>query len=194
LPLGGLKPKDHSMTQLKTISTAVTARDAQIREAQNTVIARMQSDLAPARSTIRTTGSVGEGLACHVSQGRFDAILDLGKGMGGDCAGPSPGFFARAAIAGCVAIAVKMLAAREGVRFETVDVAVETDFDDAALFGLGDGSAAPLETRVLIDVATTADDAVARDIVARALTMDPWFIALRDPQVLVASTTIRKGV
>ena len=139
------------MTHQLKIPVQGTDRDAQIREAQNAVIARMLSDLSKARSTLLTTGRVGDGLACHVTQGRFEAVLDLGFAMGGECAGPSPGFFARAAIAGCVAMAVKMLAAREGFRFDNVDVTVETDFDDAALFGLGSGQAAPLETRIGIE-------------------------------------------
>jgi uncharacterized OsmC-like protein len=170
------------MTQHFRIPVQGSDRDAQIREAQSAVIARMQSDLSKARSTLLTTGRVGDGLACHVAQGRIEAVLDLGSAMGGKCAGPSPGFFARAAIAGCVAMAVKMLAAREGVRFDNVDVIVETDFDDAALFGLGSGQAAPLETRIGIEVTTDAPESTVREIVDQALARDPWYLALRDPQ------------
>ncbi|MCB2100079.1 MAG: OsmC family protein [Rhodobacterales bacterium] len=170
-------------------STPPQDRDAVIRDRQNAVIARMQADPEAARSTIVTTAVVGEGLACNVRQGRFSALLDLGPGMGGDAAGPSPGFFGRAAIGGCVAMAVKMLAAREGVRFRRVTATVETDFDDTALFGLGASSAAPTETRVIVTVVTDADPAVVDDIVARTLDMDPWFLALRDPQRV--RTTVR---
>ena len=166
-------------------------RDAQIRDAQNEVIARMQSELSKARSTIQTKGHIGDGLACHVTQGRFEAVLDLGIAMGGKCAGPSPGFFARAAIAGCVALAVKMLAAREGVRIENIEVIVETDFDDAGLFGLGSGQAAPLETRVGIDITTDAPEGTVRDVVNRALAWDPWYLALRDPQQVSTRLCVR---
>lgn len=166
-------------------------RDAHIRDAQTAVMARMQADLAKAKSTVTTKGHVGEGLACRVTQGRFDAMLDLGKAMGGDCTGPSPGFFARAAIAGCVAIAVKMLAARKNVRFEAVDVTVETDFDDAALFGLGSGHAAPRDTRIGIDVITDAPEKTVREIVDQALAWDTWFLALRDPQQTTTRLSVR---
>jgi uncharacterized OsmC-like protein len=143
-----------------------------------------------ARSTIRTHGVVQDGLTCHVTQGKFAATLDLGPGMGGNAAGPSPGFFARAAIAGCVAIAVKMLAAREGLCFSAVEVDVETEFDDAALFGIGSGSAAPVATRIAVGIATEADEDAVRDVVARALEMDPWFLALRDPQQVSATVEV----
>ena len=166
-------------------------RDARIRDAQNAVIKRMRASPENARSTIRTEGRVDEGLTCHVSQGRFETVMDLGFAMGGDCAGPSPGYFARAAIAGCVSIAIKMLAAREGLRFESVAVAVETDFDDSALFGIGIASAAPVETRISIDVSTDAEGTIVKDIVDRVLEMDPWFLALRDPQNVATSIALQ---
>lgn len=170
------------MTQHLTASPQAMDRDAEIRDAQAAVIARMKSDPDKARSTIKTNGHIGEGLACHVTQGRFEMVLDMGKAMGGACAGLSPGFHGRAAIAACVAMAVKMLAARESVRFEAVDVSVEMDFDDAALFGLGSGNAAPLDTRIAIDVRTDADECTVQDIVDQALAWDIWYLALRDPQ------------
>ncbi|MBU2868035.1 OsmC family protein [Pacificibacter marinus] len=170
------------MTQHFTTSPQNTDRDAHIRDAQNAVIARMKSDPSKARSTVKTNGHISEGLACHVTQGRFEMMLDMGRAMGGECAGLSPGFHGRAAIAACVAMAVKMLAARESVRFEAVDVSVEMDFDDAALFGLGSGHAAPLDTRIAIDVTTDAADSTVRGIVDQALAWDIWYLALRDPQ------------
>lgn len=174
--------KNNNMTQHFTTSPQNTDRDAHIRDAQNAVIARMKSDPSKARSTVKTNGHIGEGLACHVTQGRFEIMLDMGRAMGGECAGLSPGFHGRAAIAACVAMAVKMLAARESVRFEAVDVSVEMDFDDAALFGLGSGHAAPLDTRIAIDVTTDAADSTVRGIVDQALAWDIWYLALRDPQ------------
>ncbi|GEM_PF-853954 len=175
-------------------TTANRGRDAIIRDNQNAVIARMAADLDAARSTIVTTGRIDEGLSCTVRQGKFSTVTDLGRGMGGDATGPSPGFHARAAIAGCVGMGVKMLAAREGAVFRSIEVTVETDFDDSALFGLGTATAAPLKTRIGIAIDSDEDEALINEIVDRALVMDPWFLALRDPQnvivrVKVADTT-----
>ena len=160
------------------------ARDATIREAQNGVIARMKANPEKAGSTIMTTGRVENGLVCTVQQGKFSTVMDLGRGMGGDASAPSPGFYARAAIAGCVAMAIKMLAARECLEFASVEVTVETDFDDGALFGLGEASAAPAETRVNIDIASGEPAEFVHDLVGRALEMDPWYLALRDAQTV----------
>ncbi len=162
----------------------IPARDEVIRQAQNGVIERMRQDLDAACNTIVTTGRVEEGLICHAAQGKYHATMDMGPGMGGDAAGPSPGFFARAAIVGCVGIGVKMMAAREGLVFRSVDVTIECDFDDAALMGLSPRTAAPLETRIRIEIDTDEDRATVQSLVDRALSKDPWYLALRDAQVV----------
>ena len=168
-----------------------SARDIRIRDSQNLVIERMKADPDAARSTIISTGSVREGLACTVQQGKFSAIMDLGHAMGGDAAGPSPGFFARAGIVGCVAIATKMAAARAGISIRQIMVEVETDFDDLAIFGLGGSSAAPTETRVTISIDSDEDEAEISGLVARVLEIDPWFLALRDAQNVKTSVQPR---
>ncbi|MDW4551677.1 OsmC family protein [Defluviimonas sp. D31] len=162
----------------------IPARDEVIRQAQSAVIDRMQRDIAAACNTLVTTGRIEDGLTCHAEQGKFRATMDMGPGMGGDAAGPSPGFFARAAIVGCVGIGVKMMAAREGLVFHSVDVAIECDFDDAALMGLSTRTAAPLESRIRIQIATDEGRAAVQGLVDRALSKDPWYLALRDAQVV----------
>ena len=61
---------------------------------------------------------------------------------------------------------------------------VETDFDDAALMGLSPRTAAPLETRIRIVIDSDASPEGVRDLTGRALSTDPWFLALRDAQVV----------
>jgi uncharacterized OsmC-like protein len=172
---------------MNAIVSIHTDPDERIRTAQNAVIERMRADLDAARNTVVTTGEINDGLACHVRQGKFSATLDFGPGMGGTGAGPSPGFHARAGICGCVAMGIKMLAAREGLAFRKTRVTVETDFDDAALFGLSSSTAAPIETRVTISIETDEDDDRVRALVDRALEMDPWYLALRDGQTVLRS-------
>jgi hypothetical protein len=59
---------------------------------------------------------------------------------------------------------------------------VETDFDDAALFGLGDAVAGPLETRIVVWAVAGMSAAALDALVERALQADPWFRALHDAQ------------
>lgn len=160
------------------------AQDDRIRASQSQVIARMQADPSACQRTYSTKGQIRAGLACHIEQGRLSAITDLGPAMGGDAAGPSPGFYARSAIVGCVGIGIKMLAVREGLVLETLTITVETDFDDTALMGLGANAAAPMATRVIIDIESAEDPSHIARIVDIALERDPWFLALRDAQVV----------
>lgn len=158
--------------------------DERIRSAQLNVIDRMRADPAACQRTYATAGQIGAGLTCRITQGRFSAITDLGLAMGGEAAGPSPGFFARSAIVGCVGIGIKMLAVREGLRLEKLTITVETDFDDTALMGLGSNPAGPIWTRVIIEIDSEDDPARIAEVVDRALERDPLFLALRDAQVV----------
>lgn len=116
------------------------------------------------------------------TQGEHSAVMDMPEIMGGDAAGPTPGFFARAGIAGCVSMGIKQTAVRAGVVFDTVSVDIETDFDDGASLGLGAASAAPLETRLIIRIKANLPESEVSAIIEKALEIDPWFLALRDAQ------------
>lgn len=168
--------EDFSMENLQT------KRDAQIQNCQTQVISYLSANTDQSTSTSKITGSVNDGLKCTVSQGRHQANMDMARAMGGDGTAPSPGFFAKAGLVGCLAIATKMTAAREGLQFRSVDVEIETDSDTLAIFGLGDKKAAPLDTRVKILIDTDEVSDVVEDLIERVLTMDTWFLALRDPQ------------
>lgn len=166
------------------LDTEQNTRDLRIRTAQARAIGIMQNDPERARSKTTTTGVVGAGLACTITQGDFRCVADLGQGMGGDATGPSPSFYARAAIAACVAMAIKMHAANEGRTFRQVAVDVETDMFDLALWGIGPHSAAPVSTTVTITIDTDEDAKAVRQIVDTALARDPWYLALRDRQTV----------
>ena len=160
-------------------------KDAEIRTAQERVIQVFRKKPTAAFSSMRASGHVGEGLACTVRQGDHQAVLDMSKALGGDERGPTPGFYIRAGLVGCIAIGIKLTAAREGIELDAIDVDVEMDFDDGAMFGLGSNTAAPLETRVIIALATAAPWDQVTAMVERALAADPFFLALRDAQKVV---------
>ena len=157
-------------------------RNTHIRQSQERFIASIQSRPQRPLSTSVTRGRLEHGLACHVTQGRHRALMDLGPALGGDNAGPTPSFYARAGIVGCVAMGIKLTATRAGMDFRSVDVAVETDCDDGGLFGLGTAGAAPVETRVSVSIDTDVPASQVQQLVQQALETDIWFLALRDAQ------------
>lgn len=157
-------------------------KDSRIRDAQTRVLDVFKKKPQAALSTNHATATVKDGLTCTFTQGEQSAVMDMPAIMGGDAAGPTPGFFARAGIAGCVSIGIKQTAVMNGLVFDTVIVDIETDFDDGALMGLGAAGAGPLETRLAIRIKSSLPQHEVSALVEKALAMDPWFLALRDAQ------------
>jgi len=159
-------------------------KDARIRDAQTRVQDVFKKRPQKALSTNYATAVIKDGLTCHFTQGDHSAVMDMSEIMGGDSAGPTPGFFARAGIAGCVSMGIKQTAILAGVVFETVTVDIETDFDDSAMWGLGNASAGPLETRLAIRISTSLPEPEVLALIEKALGMDPWYLALLNAQVV----------
>ena len=167
------------------------SKEEEIRSAHQRMYKVFSNRPESAFSTNYATAVVEDGLRCAFEQDGHKAVMDMPSIMGGDDAGPTPGFFGRAGVAGCVSIGLKQLAVSEGMTFDKITVDIETDFDDGASMGLGENSAAPLETRISITVATNEPLETVQDLVARLLEHDPWFLALRDAQLV--KTTVATG-
>lgn len=168
-------------------------RNSQIRSAQERLIAVYRQKPKTAFSTTQASGHIGEGLTCTFRQGDKEAVMDMSTVLGGDGKGPTPGFFIRAGLVGCVAIGIKLAATREAIPIDAIDVDIEMDFDDSAMFGVGGNSAAPLDTRFIITLASPAPWDEVTAMVDRALAADPYFIALRDAQKVSAEVVRGKG-
>lgn len=156
--------------------------DVQIREAQERAMSVFGRRPETALDTISASATVTAGLTCKFVQGEHSAVMDMPETVGGSDAGPTPGFFARAAVSGCIAIGIKMTATRLGISLASVRVDLEMDFDNSALFGMGDATAAPLVTRLDIKLESGESQEVLESLVETALKSDPYFLALRDPQ------------
>ena len=158
-------------------------KDSRIRNAQQRVVEVFTKRPQQALSTNYANATITDGLTCTFTQGEHSAVMDMPEIMGGDDTGPTPGFYARAGIAGCVSMGIKQTAVMAGAIFDSVAVDIETDFNDGAMMGIGAGtSAAPLETRLAIRIKADLPESEISAIVEKALGMDPWFLALRDAQ------------
>ena len=156
--------------------------DAKIKATQEANKVALTANPAGGIATAVLEATIGEGLACDVSDGTNATLIDMPETFGGTGQGPTPGFHARAAVAACVAIGIKATAIRVGLRFDEVKVRVEMDFDDGALYGLGENTAAPFFTRLVVDLKTKHSEVEVAPVIDLALETDPFFLALRDPQ------------
>lgn len=169
------------------------ANDEHIATALNRVVGFFEQKPEAGLETDRTTSVLEDGLVCVVKQGDHSAVIDMGKVMGGENAGPSPGFFGRAALISCIAIGLKMTAARAGVRLDKINVDVEMDWDNRGIFGLEDVSAGPIAIRVKIAVDSPESEEAIQAILSTALKNDPWLRAFADPQVIEPTLTVNSA-
>lgn len=131
------------------------------------------------------TAVVEQGLACRMVEKRHVLTADLPPSMGGEDSGPSPSTLLRAALSSCVAMGVKIWAARRDVPVNRIEVRVETDVDARGQFGVCETIAPGFEgVRLHIRVDSPADPDVLSDIVETSLRFSPLVDAFRNAQAI----------
>jgi uncharacterized OsmC-like protein len=141
------------------------------------------------------TAVVEDGLTCVVKEKHHVMTADLPPSMGGEDRGPSPSALLRAALSSCVAMGVKMWAARRNVAIDRVEVTVETDVDARGQFGVADEITPGFEdVRIRIQVDSTAEAEVLRDIVETSLRYSPLMDVFRRTQTVATHLTLGQRV
>ena len=79
--------------------------------------------------------TITNGLTCEIREGNWKFVADMPEQVGGNGAGPTPGVYGRAAFGSCLAIGYIMRAVALGVPINSLEVEVQADYDDGALFG-----------------------------------------------------------
>jgi uncharacterized OsmC-like protein len=141
------------------------------------------------------TAVVEEGLACCVQEKNHVVMADLPPSMGGEDSAPSPSVLLRAALASCVAMGVKLWAARKDVAVDRVEVRVETEYDARGQFGVSETIVPGFQSvRIHIDVQSAADPDLIRGIVDTSLRFSPLTDAFRRAQVLETHLSVGQPV
>lgn len=157
-------------------------KNTHAREAQLRAISIFEKRPERAQVVNRGSAEVREGLGCVFEQDGQRISVDMPKAIGGNEEAPSPGYFGRAAVCSCIAIGIKMTAARENLQLDAVRVGIEQDWDNRGVLAMEGASPVPSDTRIAIDVASPEAEEKVRSLVARALASDPWLLAFRDAQ------------
>jgi uncharacterized OsmC-like protein len=119
--------------------------------------------------------TITNGLTCKVQEGNWKFVADMPEQAGGNAAGPTPGVFGRAALASCLAIGYTMRAAASGISFNELEVEVQADYDDGALFGTSpDTPPGYLEIRYTVRVQTDATEKEVNQILDEADKHSPY--------------------
>ena len=170
-----------------------TTKDAHGRAAQLRAISVLTKRPDHARAIKGGSARVRDGLTCTYEEDGARAVMDMAETMGGNDDAPAPGFFARAGLAGCIAIGIKMTALREDVPVTDVTVRLAQDWDGRGVLGMPGAAAAAEATRLEIDLESAAPPDVLDALVEAALACDPWFLSFRDAQPVTVAVRVADG-
>ncbi len=142
------------------------------------------------RSTATSTARITEGLACTIQEGPWRFTVDMPEQVGGTASGPTPGVLGRAALGSCLAVGYVLYAAKAGIPIAGVEVVVETDFDDGALFGVADVPAGYLEVRYAVTVTSDAPEEQILRMLDDADAHSPYHDVFSRAQTLVRTARV----
>ncbi|MXO58266.1 hypothetical protein GRI89_01740 [Altererythrobacter salegens] len=153
--------------------------------------------LAPERGqrTYTNTARIESGTLCSVEEKGHRFLVDAGKGLGGGNEEPTPSALLRSALSSCIAIGVKLWAARREIPIDHVEVTLETDTDARGLLGLCSRTPPGFTgMRVQIDVRSPAPREVVEDVVATSLRLSPLVDALANAQQIQTFTHVESAL
>jgi uncharacterized OsmC-like protein len=103
--------------------------------------------------------TIKNGLTCEIREGDWTLTADMPEQAGGNAIGPTPGVFGRAAMGSCLAIGYRMRAAEMNIPVTGIEVEVQADYDDGALFGTAPGvPPGYLEIRFVVTINSNAPE------------------------------------
>lgn len=135
---------------------------------------------------------ITNGLTCEIQEGNWKMNSDMPTGAGGDGTAPTPGVYGRAALGSCLAIGYRMKAAELEIPIDSLEVIVEADFDDGALFGTSGKDVPPgyLEIRYTVNIESSASEEVILQLVEEGDAHSPYLDIFTRTQTCVRKVNI----
>lgn len=99
---------------------------------------------------------ITDGLSCEITEGKYKLVADMPESVGGNASGPTPGVYGRAAFGSCLAMAYMLKASAMNIKIDSLQVDVQADYDDGALFGTSTAPPGYLEVRYTVTIESDA--------------------------------------
>lgn len=133
--------------------------------------------------THKNSAVIDSGTRCRVREKHLDMIVDVPPSIGGGGEGPTPGTLMRSALTSCIAIGVKLWAARADMHIDYVDVQLEADVDARGEMGVDDDIAPGfLDMRLTISVRSDAPAKEVEALIERSLKYSALFDVISNEQ------------
>lgn len=142
--------------------------------------------------TGRSTTRIRDGLTCESEEGPWKFVTDMPEQVGGHALGPTPGVLGRAALGSCLAMGYAMYAAKLGVLIESLQVEVQADYDDGALFGVSESPPGYLEVRYSVTVVSDATELEILRVINEGDAHSPYLDVFQRAQSCVRHVSIIK--
>lgn len=135
------------------------------------------------------------GLHCVIEEGPWKFEADMPKGAGGSNLAPTPGVYGRGALGACLAMGYMMKAAELEVAIQTLEVEVEADFDDGALFGTVDKNIPPgyLEVRYKVNIVSEAPEEIIMQVIDEGDKHSPYLDVFSRGQKCIRTVQINSN-
>jgi uncharacterized OsmC-like protein len=114
------------------------------------------------------------GLSCESREGEYVFYTDMPSQVGGNETGPTPGVLGRAALGSCLAMGYMMWASRLDVIIDSLEVQIEADYDDGALFGTSDAVPGYSEIRYIVKIKSPASKKVIENVLNQGDNHSPY--------------------
>ncbi|OUR90813.1 hypothetical protein A9Q87_12745 [Flavobacteriales bacterium 34_180_T64] len=95
---------------------------------------------------------ITNGLSCEISEGDWKLHSDMPNQIGGNGSAPSPGVLGRAALGSCLATGYMLWASKLDVPIDKLEVCIEADYDDGALFASSNAFPGYSEVRYTVKI------------------------------------------
>lgn len=142
----------------------------------------------------KNVATIAAGTFCRMKEKDHVLTADVSQSMGGENLAPSPGVMLRSALTGCVAIGIKMWAARMDIPVTFVKVTLEADVDAQGQLGI-DEKVAPgfEELRLEIIVQSPSDKCDVNKMINKSLKYSHVLDAFMNPNIIKTAVIIENS-
>lgn len=132
------------------------------------------------------------GLTCETKEGDWVFKSDMPEQMGGSATASSPGALGRAALGSCLAIGYMIWASKLDVIIDSLEVQIEADYDDGALFGSSDSPPGYMEIRYVVRIKSPASPEEIENVLNSGDKHSPYLDVFSRAQNCIRRTEIIK--